>query len=97
MLDAINHASKSLRIKMFVFSDPAILQAVIAAHKLNERPIAIAAVVERLLAQQAKDGGWITDYDKDGKPVAEARVRAFARHEAAAAPTADQPKGDKTS
>ena len=32
MLDAINHASKSLRIKMFVFSDPAILQAVIAAH-----------------------------------------------------------------
>ena len=33
MLDAINHASKSLRIKMFIFSDPAILQAVIAAHK----------------------------------------------------------------
>ena len=33
MLDAINHASRSLRIKMFVFSDPAILQAVIAAHK----------------------------------------------------------------
>src|ERR1035441_9164240 len=33
MLDAINHASTSLRIKMFVFSDPAILQAVIAAHK----------------------------------------------------------------
>jgi cardiolipin synthase len=33
MLDAINHSSKSLRIKMFVFSDPAILQAVIAAHK----------------------------------------------------------------
>ena len=33
MLDAINHASRSLRIKMFVFSDPAILQAVIAAQK----------------------------------------------------------------
>ena len=33
MLDAINRASRSLRIKMFVFSDPAILQAVIAAHK----------------------------------------------------------------
>ena len=33
MLDAINHASRSLRIKMFVFSDPAILQTVIAAHK----------------------------------------------------------------
>jgi len=33
ILDAINHSSKSLRIKMFVFSDPAILQAVIAAQK----------------------------------------------------------------
>lgn len=33
MLDAINQASRSLRIKMFIFSDPAILQAVIAAHK----------------------------------------------------------------
>jgi cardiolipin synthase len=33
MLDAINHATRSLRIKMFIFSDPAILQAVIAAHK----------------------------------------------------------------
>lgn len=33
ILDAINRAEKSLRIKMFVFSDPAILQAVIAARK----------------------------------------------------------------
>lgn len=33
ILDAINNASRSLRIKMFVFSDPAILQSVIAAHK----------------------------------------------------------------
>jgi len=33
ILDAINNASKSLRIKMFVFSDPELLQAVIAAHK----------------------------------------------------------------
>ena len=33
ILDAINHSSKSLRIKMFVFSDPAVLQAVIAAQK----------------------------------------------------------------
>jgi cardiolipin synthase A/B len=33
ILDAINAAKKSLRIKMFVFSDPALLQAVIAAHK----------------------------------------------------------------
>ena len=33
ILDAINHAQKSLRIKMFVFSDPAVLQAVAAAKK----------------------------------------------------------------
>ena len=33
ILDAISHAEKSLRIKMFVFSDPTILQAVIAAKK----------------------------------------------------------------
>ena len=33
ILDAINNASKSLRIKMFVFSDSTLLQAVIAAHQ----------------------------------------------------------------
>jgi cardiolipin synthase len=33
ILDAINAAKKSLRIKMFVFSDPALLQAVVAAHE----------------------------------------------------------------
>ena len=32
ILDAIHHAEKSLRIKMFVFSDPHILHAVIKAH-----------------------------------------------------------------
>ena len=31
--EAINHASKSLRIKMFTFSDPHLLQAVTAAHR----------------------------------------------------------------
>ncbi len=33
ILDAINGATKSLRIKMFVFSDPALLQAVIGAQR----------------------------------------------------------------
>ena len=33
ILDAINGATKSLRIKMFVFSDPETLKAVIAAQK----------------------------------------------------------------
>ncbi|MEI6085798.1 MAG: phospholipase D-like domain-containing protein, partial [Verrucomicrobiota bacterium] len=32
-LDAINGAKKSLQIKMFVFSDPALRKAVIAAHQ----------------------------------------------------------------
>lgn len=33
IVDAINNASKSLRIKMFTFSDPTLLQAIIAAHR----------------------------------------------------------------
>ena len=33
ILDAINHASKSLRIKMFVFTDPSLMAAVLAAHR----------------------------------------------------------------
>jgi cardiolipin synthase A/B len=33
ILDAINAAKKSLRVKMFVFSDPSLLKAVIAAKK----------------------------------------------------------------
>jgi cardiolipin synthase A/B len=33
IIDAVNKALKSIRIKMFVFSDPALLQAVIAAHR----------------------------------------------------------------
>src|SRR5271167_4896324 len=32
ILEAVNHASKSLRIKMFTFSDPQLLKAVIEAH-----------------------------------------------------------------
>src|ERR1700739_1923636 len=33
IVDAINNAGKSLRIKMFTFSDPTLLNAVIAAHR----------------------------------------------------------------
>jgi cardiolipin synthase A/B len=33
ILEAIEHASKSLRVKMFTFSDPQLLHAVIAAHR----------------------------------------------------------------
>jgi cardiolipin synthase A/B len=33
ILDAINAAEKSIRVKMFVFSDPELLNAIVAAHK----------------------------------------------------------------
>ena len=33
ILDAVNHAKKSLRIKMFLFSDPQLLHAVISAQR----------------------------------------------------------------
>lgn len=33
ILDAINHATTSIRIKMFVFSDPSLIKAVIDAHR----------------------------------------------------------------
>ncbi len=33
ILDAINAAEKSIRVKMFVFSDPELLKAIVAAHK----------------------------------------------------------------
>jgi phosphatidylserine/phosphatidylglycerophosphate/cardiolipin synthase-like enzyme len=33
VLDAINNATKSIRVKMFIFSDPSLLAAVIAARK----------------------------------------------------------------
>src|SRR5262249_17091584 len=37
ILEAIGRARKSLRIKMFVFSDPALIEAVIDAHKRGVR------------------------------------------------------------
>ena len=33
IVDAIEQATKSIRIKMFLFSDPVLIEAVIAAHK----------------------------------------------------------------
>ena len=48
--------------------------ALIAATELGERPAAQDAILKRLLSQQSKDGGWITDYDASGKPVGLANV-----------------------
>ena len=49
ILDAINAATKSLRIKMFLFSDPALLAAVIAAHHRG--------VKVRVMLNPARRGG----------------------------------------
>lgn len=46
----------------------------IAARRLGVHPSTQDAVLERLLAQQERDGGWITDYDSEGKPVGVANV-----------------------
>ncbi len=49
ILDAINGARKSLRIKMFVFSDATLLAAVITAHR--------RAVTVRVMLNPARRGG----------------------------------------
>ena len=46
----------------------------IAARKLEVKPDAQPAIIERLLAMQAEDGGWITDYDLERKPAGKANV-----------------------
>lgn len=48
--------------------------ALIAASKLDQRPKAADAVLDRLLSLQAKNGDWITDFDAKGKPVGLANV-----------------------
>jgi hypothetical protein len=48
--------------------------AVIAARRLNQHPASMIDIVERLRKQQAKCGGWITDYASDGRPVGLANV-----------------------
>jgi hypothetical protein len=41
----------------------------VAAKKLNSTPSIQEAVLEKLLAQQAEVGGWITDYDAKGRRI----------------------------
>jgi hypothetical protein len=52
--------------------------ALLAADRLKVQPTVKEALVERLLKQQGKDGGWVTDYDKKGKPVGQANVETTA-------------------
>jgi hypothetical protein len=48
--------------------------SLIAATTLKVTPEHQAAILEQLLSQQEKDGGWITDYDAQRKPVGLANV-----------------------
>ena len=49
LLDAINGASKSIRVKIFLFSDPSLVAAVIAAHQRG--------VKVRVMLNPARRGG----------------------------------------
>jgi hypothetical protein len=48
--------------------------SLMAAAKLKVNVDVQSAIIERLLSLQAKEGGWITDYDENGKPVGVANV-----------------------
>ena len=48
--------------------------ALLAARSLDVKAGQQPAIVERLLALQGDDGGWITDYDANGKPRGRANV-----------------------
>ena len=65
ILDAIQHASKSIRIKMFTFSDPQLLHAVIAAHRRG--------VKVRVMLNPARRSGE-SENEKARKMLSEAAV-----------------------
>jgi hypothetical protein len=48
--------------------------ALLAAGKLDLRPAERGALLGRLLKQQGDDGGWVTDYDENGRPRGRANV-----------------------
>ena len=50
--------------------------ALIAASRLNRHPKLEENLIERLLATQRQDGGCVTDYDAQGRPVGEANVES---------------------
>ena len=48
--------------------------SLIASSRLKVKPEPRSAIIERLLALQAKDGGWITDYNSKRQPLGRANV-----------------------
>ena len=65
ILDAIGTASKSLRVKMFIFSDPALLKAVVAAQRRG--------VKVRVMLNSARRSG-AADNDDTRKKLARAGI-----------------------
>jgi cardiolipin synthase len=68
ILDAINHATGSLRVKMFTFSDPHLLHAVIAAHRRG--------VKVRIMLNPARRSGE-TENEASRKMLTEAGVEVI--------------------
>ena len=68
ILDSITHASKSLRIKMFTFSDPHLLHAVIAAHRRG--------IEVRVMLNPARRSGE-TENEASRKMLTEAGVKVI--------------------
>ena len=68
LLQAIDDASSTLRIKMFVFSDPALLQAVIAAHRRG--------VKVRVMLNPARRNG-TTENDDSRKLLVDAGIEVI--------------------
>jgi cardiolipin synthase A/B len=65
ILDAIKHAAKSLRIKMFVFTDPSLIAAVIEAHRRG--------VVVRVMLNPKRRNG-VSENDESRATLAAAGV-----------------------
>jgi len=68
ILEAVGHASKSLRIKMFTFSDPHVLQAVIAAHRRGAKV--------RIMLNPARRSGEVEN-EESRKMLADAGVEVL--------------------
>jgi cardiolipin synthase A/B len=68
ILNAINGATKSIRVKMFIFSDPALLRAVIDAHRRG--------VKVRIMLNPARRSGE-TENEESRKMLAEAGIEVL--------------------
>jgi len=79
LLDAINAARSSLRIKMFVFSDEALLDAVMAAHK---RGVKVQVMLNPERRDGKKENGDVREkLEKAGVEVKDSNPRFDVTHE----------------